>query len=679
MQKMYVCSPNRGLHLHLKNHKLENHNVPFSCVGSYGNFIVCRPAGMDVANCQESDEDADLSGEEEYQQPHSLDAEPEETYFNAQGQDVSEFPFTPPVSNSRLVRRERQGRSGKKQQSYKEYKNIKAMDKQKKQPRGYVNVIKEHYNEGNALFSGLTTVDSDADLERDLLKAKERKQKDRDEKQRRISTTRQHERFVKRHGDDLSSREINITNNTASMEIVTPVVPVKLEGSGRFLSLAASASKVLPLSPVPADRVERRPPCTTKVPCPKERLNFFKTFAALINMGSHGKKKESKEQKDRFLAQRQKSSDEKLWLNYIWIGLQAWLNGCQPLDQEKKVQQEREKIPKVLDEIMEFKVQLPQSVLGFKIGEQSIPEMSDLLDKRISLCSCDTESSRTDISETYHSMYLSREMVDQQQEAVKQVHTLLQKLDRCEQLFPTSSAFAQEYPLYQEPYFVRRLEALYLWLNITQDLCEKLKLLGKVLNIQSVQGSDWPFLDFDCPKYQEKSYSRELSQLHRSSIPEIRASFDAGVDYEEGENEASENEENVKGIEKVSDKRVSFKFENERRTSVTGGYASPKRDTSPSNVIGSPPDASTPLKAPLLSTSLSRASSEASLDDFSRNSVYRNFVDRGLKKVGLSKMLVRLRDILDRSLQRAKRSLEKPRGEFTSYDSVCKVCRPLIR
>ena len=634
---------------------------------------------MDVANCQESDEDADLSGEEEYheteQQQHSLDAEHEETYFNAQGQDITEFPFTPPVSNSRLVRRERQGRSGKKQQTYKEYKNVKAMDKQRKPPRAFVNVIKERYLEGNALFSGLTSVDSDADLEREnLMKAKDKKQKDRDEKQKRISTTRQHDRFVKRHSEDMSGRDIA---DTAPMEIVTPVVPVKLEGSGRFLSLAASA-KVLPISPVSADRTERRQPSVTKVVCPKERLSFYKTFAALINMGSHGKKQKESKEKERFFTQRQKSFDEKLFHKYIWLGLQAWLNGCQPVDQEQKIQIEREKVPKVLEEVMTFKVTLPQSVLGFKIGEQSIPEMTDMtpdvMYNRISSCSVDTESSRTDISETYHTMRLNSEIFDQQQEAIKQVYALLQKLDRCEQLFPTSAAFAQEYVLYKEPLFVKRLEALYLWLNVTQDLCEKVKLLGKVLNIQNVQGADWPFLEFESPRFQEITYGRELSQLHRTSIPEIRSSYEGGEECFEQENGSSDGEDNSGGGEKgISDKRVSFKVESERRASLTG-YASPKRDSSPSNMLGSPSDASTPLKGPLSSTSLSRASSEASLDDFSRNSVYRNFVDKGLKKVGLSKMLIRLRDILDKSLQRAKRSLEKPRGEFMSYDSVCKVC-----
>ena len=553
-----------------------------------------------------------------------------------------------------LVRRERQGRAGEKQQSYKEYKNIKAMEK--KQPKGFVNVIKERYGEGNTLFTGLTSVDSDADLERENRpKAKDKKQKERDEKQKRISTTRSYDRLAKRTAEDLTGTELNVTE-TSPMDIVTPVGPVKLSGSGRFLSISAAANKVIPVSPISEDIIERRQPSTSRVQCPKDRLSFYKTFAALINMGSHGKKQKESKEKERFLAQRPKSSDEKLWLNYIWIGLQAWLNDCQPIDQEEKVKAEREKILAVLEEIMAFKVQLPQVVQGFKIGEQSIPEMTDFdtYTRMSSHCSIDTESSRTVNSETYHTMRLNSEMFDQQQEAIKQVHALLQKLDRCEQLFPTSCAFAQEYELYQDPLFVKRLESLYLWLNITQDLCEKLKLLGKVLNIQNIQGADWPFLEFECPRFQEPMYSRELSQLHRTSIPEIRSSYGGG---EGGEEESDTSE---------------LEMESDRRASLTG-YASPKREPSPSNVLGSPSDASTPIKGPLISTSLSRASSEASLDDISRHSVYRNFVDRGLKKMGLSKMLVRLRDILDKSLQRAKRSLEKPRGEYSSYATMCKV------
>ena len=609
---------------------------------------------MDVANCQETDEDADHSDEDEYHETEerlqSIDADQEEKYFNAQGQDIAEFPFTPPVNNSRIERRERQGRSGRKQQqSFKEYKNKKVMEK--KEQKGFVNVIKEGYGVGNVLFSGLTNVDSDVDLERENRpKAKDKKQKERDEKQKRLTTNRSYDRLVKRASEDLTAREINVTE-TSPMDIVTPVVPVKLSGSGRFLSLSAASNKVIPVSPISADRIERRQPSISRVQCPKDRLGFYKAFAALINMGSHGKKQKESKEKERFLTQRQKSWDEKLLQYYIWIGLQAWLNGCQPVDQEEKVKAEREKITGVLQEIMEFKVQLPQ--------------------RMSSHCSIDTESSQTDISETYHSMRLISEMFCQQQEAIKQVHKLLQKLDRCEQLFPTSSAFAQEFEVYKDSAFVKRLESLYLWLNITQDLCEKLKLLGKVLNIKNIQGDDWPFLEFESPRYQEQ-YSRELSQLHRTSIPEIRSSYGEG-EGGDCESDACELEDNSKGVNKgVSDKRVSFKMENDRRASFTG-HASPKREPSPSNVLGSPSDASTPIKGPLVTTSLSRASSEASLEEISRQSVYRNFVDGGLKKMGLSKMLVRLRDILDKSLQRAKRSLEKQGGESVNYDTMCKV------
>ena len=41
-------------------------------------------------------------------------------------------------------------------------------------------------------------------------------------------------------------------------------------------------------------------------------------------------------------------------------------------------------------------------------------------------------------------------------------------------------------------------------------------------------------------------------------------------------------------------------------------------------------------------------------------SLYRYFVDRNLKKMGLGKLLTRLQDLLDGTLQRAKQVLERP-------------------
>lgn len=644
----------------------------FKSVILYKNILFSRPS-IDSNICQQPDEDADLSSDDDKTAgtsgasgevlPNSVD----ETYFNTAA-------FSPPVSNARLMKREK-NRHGKKQQTYKEFKFSMAMDKQRK-PKTVVGVIKERYSECNALVSGLLHVDSDADLERDTSSNRESKnktRKERDEKQKSLTKLRNNDIYYKRQSVDMTPTAGNIASITDPMDIHTQVVPVKLEGSGRFLSLGSAVKSSLPLSPISSDRSERRQPCTVKVECAKERMNFFKTFSVLINMGSHGKKKE---QKEKMFAQRQKSSDEKIYMRFIWLGLQARLNGVSPADQEKAVSFEIEKVSSVLTDIKNFKVILPQSVLNVEvnISDQVIPHVGaagEIKHNRDSSCSVDT--SVADISETYHTLCLSNEMIEQQQEAVIQVQKVLERLDRCEQLFPTSFAFAQEFPLYKEPAFVLRLEALYLWLNTTKDLCHKLKVLGQVLNVHSVVNSDWPYVDFDSPRNFATESERERNSrlLQRTSIPEITKTGenegDTYSDEDTNDKQTDTGDREQVLYSRTSDRKVSFNFD-----SPVSRNNSPKRDRSP--MFGSPPDYSTPLKGSVSNNSLSRASSEASLDDISictgRSSLYRTYVDKGLKKMGLNKMLVRLRDILYRSLRRARQSLEQP---HTEMDSMTKV------
>lgn len=608
-------------------------------------------------SAQTSDHDADMS--------HSDDNVTEATgehggnslegfledYCNA---EADEMPFSPP-NHPRLAKREKKrNNSGKKQQSFKDFKAGLIVDKAKK-PKTVVGVIKERYTESNALLSGLHYTDSDADLERDNTReGKEKRRKERDEKMKNITKSRQQETFIKRHTDDMST--ISEYSNTAPMGINTPVVPLKLEGSGRFLPLSlGQTSKSLLLSPVTTDKCERRQIATSKVECPKDRQMFYKTFSALINMGSHGKKKDQKE--IRILAQRQQSSDEKLKMNYIWIGLQAWLNGLIPGDQENLMKTEREKIPSVLNEIMEFKVQLSLNTSG----NQGIPGSRNSSELKYRNSSCSVDTSVTDISETYHSLTLSEEIISQQQEAVIQVQKLLEKLDKCEQLFPTSCSFASEYAQYKDPKFVLRLDTLYLWLNTTKDLCHKMNVLGQVLNSSSSPDSYWPYVDFDSPRCKE-SFAEKDSSLHRSSIAEK-----AGEDTEEYESASGdENDSDLNQNCGNENKKVTFQFSEPKSQGHISPYSpltSPNRGPSPNN-FGSPPVASTPLRTLFSSTSLSRASSEASLDDLSRaSSIYRTYVDKGLKKMGLNKMLIRLRDILYRSLRRARQSLEQQHGD----------------
>lgn len=590
---------------------------------------------------QPFDHDADLSSEESDGQDDDSTNTYEGMLETLCENEARDYPFSPP-SSSRYARRSRTRRnSGKKSQI-----RITMADKSKK-PRSVVGVIKERYSESNALFSGLSHVDSDADLERDNSReSKEKRKKERDDKQK--SKNRNYEIYVKRHSDEGEGLSMPIVN-----VIPKPNHSVKLDGSGRYPFGLGHQSKVLPVSPVHPERIERRPTVTSCTDCPKERLIFYKTFQALINMGSHGKKNKE----ERIFAQRQKSSDEQLYMNCVWIGLQAWLNGLSPQDQEKLMSLERESIPNVITSIMEFKVQFQTQLVVVKMPEQLEPlSEKDKAKNRDSTCSIDT--CMTDVSQTYHSIMLTSEMLEQQKEAVIQVQKILDRLDRCEQLFPTSYAFSQEYPKYKEPDFVRRIEALYLWLNTTKDLCHKMKVLGQMFNIPASAGCSWPVGDFS----DISDDSAMDKALHRTCIPEKEM---GNVD-DERSSEDDLDEEYAECNDKIpkvtvqngEPKRVSFAF-SEKVRSPDSPIESPKRGRSP-NYFGSPPETSTPLRSHYSSfTSLSRASSEASLDDLTRSSVYRAYVEKGLKKMGLNKMLIRLRDILYRSLRRARQSLEQ--------------------
>ena len=613
---------------------------------------------------QTSDHDADKSSDEDNTSDinppnlHSIDNILEELC----GEEADQLPFSPPQS-SRFSKREKVRRNS----GQRRVPKAKEGDKTKK-PKPVL--IRERYSESNALFSGLAHVDSDADLERgENREMKEKRKRDREEKNK--SKARHLEILNKR--EDMNTISENIVSNTAPMDINTPVVPViKLEGSGRFVSLGQNANRHFPVSPLTTEKLERRPAVSVNAECPENRKVFFKTFQALINMGSSQKHKEKKE-KERMFPQRQKSAEEDLYMSIIWTGLQAWLNGMSIQEQHNLMDLEREKIPYILNEIMDFRVQFPPSFYRDNSVDSSRGSDSK---NRDSNCSVDTNV--TDITETYHTMFVNQEMIQQQQLAVVQVERLLGKLDKCEQLFPHAANFALKYPKYNERTFVHRTEALYLWLNTTKDLCHKMNILGQVFNISAEQG--WPYINLN----HETIPMRTDQSRYRDSIPEIVQDEDycdddddngcenaSCGDDDENEDEDVQEEDDGTGhsgnVERpVPRKRVSFKsLETNRFSSVSNAVSvvsphspvsSPKRDLSPSQ-FGSPPDYSTPLRG-FSSASLSRASSEASLDDTTR-SLYRAYVDKGLKKMGLTKMLVRLRDILYTSLRRARQSLEQ--------------------
>lgn len=67
--------------------------------------------------------------------------------------------------------------------------------------------------------------------------------------------------------------------------------------------------------------------------------------------------------------------------------------------------------------------------------------------------------------------------------AMRQVESLLRRLEAAEELYPTSQAFGTHYELYKSPEFIDRVKTMCLWLNITRHHRFKLRILGRLLTL----------------------------------------------------------------------------------------------------------------------------------------------------------------------------------------------------
>ena len=105
---------------------------------------------------------------------------------------------------------------------------------------------------------------------------------------------------------------------------------------------------------------------------------------------------------------------------------------------------------------------------------------------------------------------------------------------------------------------------------------------------------------------------------------------------------------------------------------------SEQQDASSANLVGLSPEVTTGARVQRslsnLSGGVSRSNSSTSIDELTnRTSVYRRFVEKHLKKMGLRKLLARLRVLLDQTLQRARQTLEMPRRALLHNDRLLSV------
>lgn len=544
------------------------------------------------------------------------------------------YGVTPPTNIRGVKRDKRKHQANIQKTSYKQFTELKKAKKLQRNP-----VIKERYA-NDPLFCKLGHIDSDDNLDKDFTEDKDKRSMDRRETRKKSMTkTIAHERLAKRSSSDLAAID------TSTVDVPVPQAAAKFDTSGRFSSLnfagkipvdssgrfasfnlkssALSAMGQSLSSSWSVGRSEHRRQSVVNVEVPKERVDFFKIFSTLINMGSHSKKeKDAKGVKEKMSYRRQISSEQEIWQerykDYLWLELQMEKNGFKTLlEQEDFLKNEREKIPSVIEEILNFKF------------ECSV-EQSDI--------KCEEDQHE----QTAYSFTLSTETVAQQREALKYVQELLNKLDSCEKLFPTSKSFAKDYEMYKDNKFTQRVKSLYLWQSITKDLCHKIKKLGLILGAQHASDFDWPVIE--SPRLPEEF---DYPCVGKTDIPKIQESC-SGISEDEVENSSEGN--NSQGD---NGKRVTFTL-----------------DPSRSSKYGIPDPLEIPPKGAKLSSaysygSLSRASSEASLDELHHTpakALFRKYVDKTLKRMGMNKMLLRFKELLDRTLQRAREALQRPKS-----------------
>ncbi|XP_065928516.1 mitogen-activated protein kinase kinase kinase 4-like [Magallana gigas] len=550
------------------------------------------------------------------------------------------YGVTPPTYMRGVKRDKKKHQTNIQKSSYKQFTELKKASKKSHRNA----VIKERYA-NDPLFCKLGHIDSDDNLDKDFADDKDKRSMDRREMRKKSMTkTIAHERLAKRSSSDLAAID------TSTVDVPVPQAAAKFDTSGRFSSfnfgskLPVDSSgrftsfnlKSHPLSMMgqslssswSVGRSEHRRQSVVNVEVPKERVDFFKIFSTLLNMGSNSKKeKDAKGVKEKMSYRRQISSEQELWQerykDYLWLELQMEKNGFQnQLEQEEFLQNERAKIPGVIEEILNFRF------------ECSV-ELSDSKSEEDSYANRQNEG-------TAYSFTLSSETVAQQREALKYVQELLDKLDSCEKLFPTSRSFAKEYEMYKNEQFTQRVKSLYLWQSITKDLCHKIKKLGLVLGAQHASDLDWPVIE--SPRSSEEF---DFTGLNRVDIPKIQESVSGNSEDE---------------VEIPSPECLGAQTDNAKRVTFT---LHPSR----ASKISSPDSSEIPSRGSKLSStyslgSLSRASSEASLDELHHTSaklLFRKYVDKTLKRMGMNKMLLRFKELLDRTLQRAREALQRPK------------------
>uniref|UniRef100_A0A8C8K4A3 Mitogen-activated protein kinase kinase kinase 4 n=1 Tax=Oncorhynchus tshawytscha TaxID=74940 RepID=A0A8C8K4A3_ONCTS len=229
-----------------------------------------------------------------------------------------------------------------------------------------------------------------------------------------------------------------------------------------YLSLGCGSGKLPVTIPHPmAHRTHRQ---TSRTDCPADRLKFFETLRLLLKLTSMSSKKKEKEQRGL----------ENTAFLVVWLELQAWHARRSVNDQDLFLFTARQAIPDIIHEVLHFKVNyhsLSPSTVG--LGQPAAPLGSG-------------------------AGY--REHLQRLRLAFEQVKRVMELLESVEALYPSLQTLQKDYEKYAARDFQGRVQALCLWLNITQDLNQKLRVMATVLGLRDLSRIGWPVFEIPSPR-----------------------------------------------------------------------------------------------------------------------------------------------------------------------------------
>lgn len=411
----------------------------------------------------------------------------------------------------------------------------------------------------------------------------------------------------------------------------SPFGALNMDPRKHYLSLGCSSCK-LPVSMPHMARTHRQ---TSRTDCPADRLKFFETLRLLLKLTSMSSKRKEKEQRGLENMAFMGHNNE-----VIWLELQAWHARRSTSDQDLFLFTARQAIPDIINEVLHFKVNYAslkgaqcsqtidrdyQSVPDLCCGEEREPAVAET-----NHCGVDPSgfsafpSSAMNAAEPLGAGADCREHLQRQRLAFEQVKRVMELLESVEALYPSLQALQKDYEKYAARDFQGRVQALCLWLNITQDLNQKLRVMATVLGLHDLSRIGWPVFEIPSPRC---SRGNEEDENDEDEENDSTATFTAESDGEDRDAE----EEEVGGLGHVAEGELS-----------------------PSLI---------PKFARLLSEEFLPTANAVSAEViagggvFCPTAIYRPFVDKALKQMGLRKLILRLHKLMDRSLQRSRAAL----------------------